>query len=347
MCLRRIPLDRKKWGFYNKNNDQLTNHNGFIEVKDMPTLFLVLPCYNEEEVLPFTVHTLREKMNALMSDGKISRSSRIVFVDDGSRDRTWEMIEQAHAEDPLFRGIKLSRNRGHQNALLAGLMTVKDECDAVITLDADLQDDVDAIDGMLDAFSQGNEIVFGVRSSREKDTFFKRSTACMFYRFMNILGAETVADHADFRLMSTKAITALESFGEVNLFLRGLVPLLGFKTASVYYERKERTAGETKYPLKKMISFAFEGITSFSVKPIRMIALIGALIFFASVAMLVYCLIRHFTGHTISGWTSLAVSIWALGGIQLLSIGIIGEYIGKVYMESKKRPRYIIDKYLK
>ena len=234
----------------------------------MPTLFIVLPCYNEEAVLPSTLHALH----------------------DGSRDRTLEIIEQAHAEDSLFRGITLSRNRGHQNALLAGLMTVKDECDAVITMDADLQDDVDAIDGMLEAFAQGNEIVYGVRSSRKTDTFFKRSTARMFYRFMNMLGAETVADHADFRLMSAKAITALESFEEVNLFLRGIVPLLGFKSEKVYYERKERTAGETKYPLKKMLSFAFEGITSFSVKPIRMIALIGALIFFASVVMLVYCL---------------------------------------------------------
>lgn len=313
----------------------------------MPTLFIVLPCYNEEAVLPSTLHALHEKMSALMSAGRISAESHVVFVDDGSRDRTWEIIEQAHAEDPLFRGIALSRNRGHQNALLAGLMTVKDECDAVITMDADLQDDVDAIDGMLEAFAQGNEIVYGVRSSRKTDTFFKRSTARMFYRFMNMLGAETVADHADFRLMSAKAITALESFEEVNLFLRGIVPLLGFKSEKVYYERKERTAGETKYPLKKMLSFAFEGITSFSVKPIRMIALTGALIFFASVVMLVYCLIRHFTGQTVNGWTSLAVSIWALGGIQLLSIGIIGEYIGKVYLESKKRPRYIIDKYLK
>ena len=318
-----------------------------VEVKDMPTLFIVLPCYNEEAVLPSTVQTLREKMRALIANGKISSESHIVFVDDGSHDNTWEIIEKTHIEDPLFRGIALSRNRGHQNALLAGLFTVKDECDAVITMDADLQDDVDAIDGMLEAFAQGNEIVYGVRSSRKTDTFFKRSTARMFYRIMNMLGAETVADHADFRLMSAKAVTALESFEEVNLFLRGIVPLLGFKSEKVYYERKERTAGETKYPLKKMLSFAFEGITSFSVKPIRMIALIGALIFFASVVMLVYCLIRHFTGYTVSGWTSLAVSIWALGGIQLLSIGIIGEYIGKVYLESKKRPRYIIDKYLK
>lgn len=313
----------------------------------MTTLYLVLPCYNEEAVLPSTAKTLYGKMHALMDAGTISAESRIVFVNDGSKDRTWELIEKLHYSDPLFRGISLSKNRGHQNALLAGLMTVKDECDAVITLDADLQDDVDAIDGMLAKFTEGNEIVYGVRSSRGNDSFFKKTTALAFYRLMNYLGAETINNHADFRLMSRKALCALESFGEVNLFLRGLVPLLGFRSDCVYYERKERTAGETKYPLKKMLAFAFEGITSFSIKPIRMIALIGALVFLASIVMLIYSLIRHLTGHTISGWTSLAVSIWALGGIQLLSLGIIGEYIGKVYLETKKRPRYIIDKYLK
>ena len=313
----------------------------------MTTLYLVLPCYNEEEVLPSTARILKEKMNALMTARKITDESHVVFVNDGSKDRTWELIRQLNAEDPLFRGISLSRNRGHQNALLAGLMTVKDECDAVITLDADLQDDVNAIDGMLAKFDEGNEIVYGVRSSRGKDSFFKKSTALAFYRLMNRLGAETIENHADFRLMSAKAIRALESFGEVNLFLRGLVPLLGFRSDNVYYERKERTAGETKYPLKKMLAFAFEGITSFSIKPIRLIALLGAVIFFGSIVMLVYSLVRHFTGHTISGWTSLAVSIWALGGIQLLSLGVIGEYVGKVYLESKKRPRYIVDEYLK
>ena len=313
----------------------------------MTTLYLVLPCYNEEEVLPSTARILKEKMNALMTAGKITDESHVVFVNDGSKDRTWELIRQLNAEDPLFRGISLSRNRGHQNALLAGLMTVKDECDAAITLDADLQDDVNAIDGMLAKFEEGNEIVYGVRSSRGKDSFFKKSTALAFYRLMNRLGAETIENHADFRLMSAKAIRALESFGEVNLFLRGLVPLLGFRSDNVYYERKERTAGETKYPLKKMLAFAFEGITSFSIKPIRLIALLGAVIFFGSIVMLVYSLVRHFTGHTISGWTSLAVSIWALGGIQLLSLGVIGEYVGKVYLESKKRPRYIVDEYLK
>ena len=313
----------------------------------MPVLFLVLPCYNEEAVLPSTADALREKMSALIGSGRISPDSRVVFVNDGSKDRTWQIIEALHERDPLFRGICLAHNRGHQNALLAGLMTVKDECDAAVTLDADLQDDVDAIDKMLEKFAEGNEIVYGVRASRESDSFFKRNTALAFYRLMNLLGAETVDNHADFRLMSKKALQALEGFGEVNLFLRGMVPMLGFKNDRVYYERKERTAGETKYPLKKMLAFAFEGITSFSVKPIRMITLLGAVIFFASIVMLLYFLIRHFTGHTVSGWTSLAVSIWALGGIQLLSLGVIGEYIGKVYLETKKRPRYVIDRYLK
>ena len=313
----------------------------------MPTLFLVLPCYNEEAVLPSTAKTLREKMRALIDAGTISADSRVVFVNDGSKDKTWEIIERLHAADELFRGISLSRNRGHQNAMLAGLLTVKDECDAAITLDADLQDDVDAIDAMLEKFAAGNEIVYGVRSSRTSDTFFKRTTALGFYRLMKALGAETVNNHADFRLMSARAIAALDEFREVNLFLRGLVPLVGFQSDRVYYERKARTAGETKYPLKKMLAFAFEGITSFSVKPIRMIAWLGALIFFASIVMLIYSLIRHVTGHTVSGWTSLAVSIWALGGIQLFSLGVIGEYVGKVYLETKRRPRFIVDKYLK
>lgn len=312
----------------------------------MPTLFLVLPCYNEEAVLPSTARTLREKMRALTASGKISADSRVVFVNDGSRDRTWELIEALHREDPLFRGISLSRNRGHQNALLAGLFTVKDECDAVITMDADLQDDVNAVDAMLERFAAGCEIVYGVRDSRKKDSFFKRFTAQSFYRLMNLLGAETVNNHADFRLMSARAIRALESFGEVNLFLRGIVPLIGFRSDVVYYERQERLAGETKYPLKKMLAFALEGITSFSVKPIRLIALLGALIFLVSIGMLVYVLIRHFTGATVSGWSSLAVSIWALGGIQLFSIGVVGEYVGKVYLETKKRPRFLIDRYL-
>ena len=313
----------------------------------MLTLFLVIPCYNEEEVLPQTAQTLRDKMRGLMADKRIGKESKIVFVNDGSKDRTWEMIEKLHKVDPLFRGISLSRNRGHQNALLAGLMTVKDECDAAISLDADLQDDVNAIDEMIEKYEAGYEIVYGVRSSRKKDSFFKRSTAQGFYRLMSLLGAETVYNHADFRLMSARALDALEEYKEVNLFLRGIVPMVGFQSACVYYERGERTAGESKYPLKKMLGLAFEGITSLSIKPIRLIAISGALIFLVSIVMLIYSLIRHLAGHTVSGWTSLAVSIWALGGIQLLSLGVIGEYVGKVYLETKQRPRYIIEQYLK
>ncbi len=313
----------------------------------MFTLFLVVPCYNEEEVLPESAAVLRDKLRALQKEGTVSTESRIVFVNDGSRDRTWEIIKALHAADPIFRGISLSRNRGHQNALLAGLLTVQDECDAAISLDADLQDDVNAIDEMAQKFSEGCDIVYGVRSGRKKDSFFKRFTAEGFYRMMQFLGADTVFNHADFRLMSARAIKALGEFREVNLFLRGLVPMVGFRSDCVYYERLERKAGESKYPLGKMLSFAFEGITSLSVKPIRFITLLGAFVFLCSFAILIYSLIRHFTGNTVRGWTFLAVSIWALGGIQLLSIGVIGEYIGKVYLETKKRPRYIVDQYIK
>ena len=309
-------------------------------------LFLVVPCYNEEEVLPETSKRLREKFAVLMEDGRISRDSRIVFVNDGSKDKTWDMISDLHAKDPVFRGICLSRNKGHQNALMAGLMTVKDECDAAISLDADLQDDINAIDEMIDAYHEGNEVVYGVRSSRKKDTFFKRTTARGFYRLMRWMGVDVVYDHADYRLLSANALQALSEFKEVNLFLRGLVPLVGFKSTTVTYERGERFAGESKYPLKKMIAFAFEGITSMSVKPIRMIATVGMLVFLVSIGMLIYSFIRYLMGATIWGWTSLIVSIWALGGIQLLAIGIIGEYIGKVYLETKHRPRYIIARYL-
>ncbi len=310
-------------------------------------LYLVIPCYNEEAVLPETARRLREKYDALIKAGKIDPESRIVFVNDGSRDKTWDMIADLHASDPTFRGICLSRNRGHQNALMAGLMTVRTECDAAISMDADLQDDIDAIDEMVDRFAEGYEVVYGVRSSRKKDTFFKRTTAQGFYRLMSGMGVETVYNHADFRLMSRRALEALSEFGEVNLFLRGIVPLVGFRSTNVTYERGERFAGESKYPLKKMVAFAFEGITSMSIKPIRMIASLGALVFAVSIGILIYSLIRHFTGHTVEGWTFLAVSIWGLGGIQLLAIGVIGEYIGKIYLEAKHRPKYIISEYLK
>ncbi|MGN0547299.1 MAG: glycosyltransferase family 2 protein [Acutalibacteraceae bacterium] len=310
-------------------------------------LFLVVPCYNEQEVLPDTAHKLRDKMSSLISNGKISPESSVVFVDDGSEDKTWEIIRALHEHDGMFRGIKLAHNKGHQNALLCGLMTVKDECDAAISLDADLQDDINAIDEMLEKFSQGCDIVYGVRSSRKKDSAFKRGTAQAFYKLMNALGVETVYNHADYRLMSKRALNALSQYKEVNIFLRGIVPQIGYKTDVVYYERGERLAGESKYPLRKMISFAFEGITSFSVKPIRMVTVIGIGIFICSLIYLLYSLIRYFLGETVRGWTSIIFAILAVGGLQMLSIGIIGEYIGKIYFETKERPKYIVEEYIK
>ncbi len=309
-------------------------------------LYLVIPCYNEEEVLPETSKRLKEKYTALMSAGKIDADSKIVFVNDGSKDRTWEMICDLHKADPVFRGVCLSRNKGHQNALMAGLMTVKSECDAAISMDADLQDDINAIDEMVDRYLEGYEVVYGVRSSRKKDTFFKRTTAQGFYKVMRAMGVETVYNHADYRLMSRRALEALSEFEEVNLFLRGIVPLVGFKSTQVTYERGERFAGESKYPLKKMLAFATEGITSMSVRPIRLITTLGFLVFLFSLGVLVYSIIRKFTGYTVPGWAFLAVSIWALGGVQLLAIGVIGEYIGKIYLETKHRPKFIVAEYL-
>lgn len=313
----------------------------------MQKLYLVIPCYNEEEVLPETSKQLRAKMETLMAAGKISKESRIVFVNDGSKDRTWEIIESLHKENPLFQGIKLSRNKGHQNALLAGLMTVKEHCDMAISMDADLQDDIDAIDGMLEKYAEGCDIVYGVRNARDTDTAFKRKTAEGYYKVMGLLGADIVYNHADYRLMSKRALNGLEQFKEVNLFLRGVVPMIGYKSDKVYYARKERFAGESKYPLKKMLAFAWEGLTSFSVKPIRMIMTLGSAIFLVSIAMLIYSVVRHAMGATLVGWTSTVVSIWAIGGLQLLAIGIIGEYIGKVYLETKQRPKFIVEEYLK
>ena len=312
----------------------------------MVTLYLVIPCYNEEEVLPETSRRLKEKISELEANGKVSGNTRIVFIDDGSKDRTWEMIDELHQQDKLFSGVKLSRNRGHQNALLAGLSTVSGLADAYISMDADLQDDINAIDGFLDEFEKGNEVVYGVRSARKKDTFFKKFTAEFFYKMMNRMGAEVVFNHADYRLLSDRALKALLEYKEVNLFLRGIVPMVGFKSSKVYYERNERFAGESKYPLKKMVGFATQGITSLSIKPIRMIITVGFITFLISIAMLIYFLVRHFTGNTVSGWTSIIVSIWALGGLQLLAIGVIGEYIGKVYLETKNRPRFIIDQFI-
>ena len=309
-------------------------------------LYIVVPCYNEEAVLPETAKRLGVKLNDLISEGKISPKSRIMFVNDGSKDKTWQLIEKLHQNSKFYVGVNLSRNRGHQNALLAGLMTAKELCDVTISMDADLQDDINAVDAMLDEYAGGADIVYGVRSKRKTDSFFKRVTAEGFYRLMNKMGAETVFNHADYRLMSKKALEGLAEFGEVNLFLRGIVPMVGFKNAVVYYERSQRFAGESKYPLKKMISFALEGITSLSTKPIRLITLIGMLIFLISIIMLAVFIIQWAIGVTVSGWASLICSVWAIGGLIMLALGVIGEYIGKIYLETKKRPRFIIEKVL-
>lgn len=310
-------------------------------------LYMVIPCYNEQEVLPETSRQLKEILYDLMDRGKISRESRVLFVNDGSKDETWKIIEDLHAQDPLFLGLKLSRNKGHQNALLAGLMTAKEYADVTISMDADLQDDVHVIEKFMDKYYEGCDIVYGVRSSRKKDTFFKKFTAQSFYRLMMAMGVDIVYNHADCRLMSKRSLYDLEQFREVNLFLRGIVPLIGYQSAVVTYERNERFAGESKYPLKKMLAFAMDGITSFSIKPIRMITTMGVFIFAISILMLIYSVVQHFLGNTVSGWSSTMVSIWAIGGLQILSMGVIGEYVGKIYMEAKARPKFIIEKFLK
>lgn len=307
------------------------------------TLYIVVPCYNEEEVLFETSSRLKEKMASLKEKNLIDDDSRVMFVDDGSRDKTWEIISRLVEGNKVFSGVKLSKNRGHQNALLAGLMTAKQYSDCVISMDADLQDDIDAVDAFVEKYYQGNDVVYGVRSSRKKDTMFKRVTAQGFYKFMKLLGVDIVYNHADYRLMSKRTLDALEQYDEVNLFLRGIVPLIGFKWDVVEYERNERFAGQSKYPLKKMLSFAFDGITSFSVRPIRIITSIGFMIFLASLISIIVLLVMKLFGSTVQGWTTLMASIWMIGGIQLLSLGVIGEYIGKIYKEVKRRPRYIIE----
>lgn len=311
-------------------------------MKENSILYMVIPCYNEEEVLDETTSRLVPKLKGLIELGKISDRSRILYVNDGSKDQTWKIISRLYKEYDIVSGVNLSRNRGHQNAVLAGLMYAKDHCDAAISMDADLQDDINAIDEMVDKFNEGAEVVYGVRSSRKKDTFFKKFTAEGFYKFMKWMGVDIVFNHADYRLMSRRVLQQLEDYKEVNLFLRGIVPLIGYPSAKVYYERKERFAGESKYPLKKMLSFAFDGITSFSIKPIRFILVLGTLIFIVSIAILIYSFVRHIIGATVLGWSSLMVSVWALGGLQLLAIGVIGEYIGKMYLETKGRPRFAI-----
>ena len=318
-----------------------------VEQERGGVLYLVIPCYNEEEVLPETSKRLTAKLGAMIEMRFISQDSKIVFVNDGSKDRTWQLIRQYHEENPMIQGINLSRNKGHQNALLAGLMTVKEYCDMAISMDADLQDDVDAIDQFVEKYYEGCEVVYGVRSERKTDSFFKRASAQSFYKLMLHMGVEIVYNHADYRLMSRRALDEMEGFKEVNLFLRGIVPLIGFQSGVVTYERHERFAGESKYPLKKMLNFAFDGITSFSVKPIRMVTTLGIIIFAISILMLIYFLITWCIGWTVPGWTSIVVSVWAIGGLQLLAIGIIGEDIGKIYMETKARPKFIVQEYLK
>lgn len=309
-------------------------------------LYIVVPCYNEQEVLPETSKRLYDKMTALHKQQKIDEKSRILFVNDGSKDATWRLIEELCAKSPLYAGVNLSRNRGHQNALLAGIATAAPHADMIVSMDADLQDDINAMDEMIAAYQAGNDVVYGVRSSRQKDSFFKRNSAQLFYRLMKLLGAEIVYNHADYRLLSKRAAEALLSFDEVNLFLRGIVPMVGFQSTTVTYERGERFAGKSKYPLGKMVTFALEGITSLSVKPIRMITAGGLLVCVVSLLMLIKAFADYFSGNVEPGWTSVIISIWVLGGLQLFAIGIIGEYIGKTYMETKERPKFIIESVL-
>lgn len=312
----------------------------------MKSLYLVIPCYNEEEVINETAKRLKDKITSLIERSKISKDSKIVFINDGSSDSTWKIIQKLHEDNKIFSGINLSKNRGHQNALLAGLMTVKDFCDFSISLDADLQDDINAIDEMVDKFYSGYDIVYGVRSSRNKDTFFKKFTAETFYKLMNLLGAKTVFNHADYRLLSKRALIGLSEFKEVNLFLRGIVPLIGYSSTTVSYERAERFAGESKYPLLKMISFAFEGITSLSIQLIRLITFTGFLMIMISIIVSIYSLYNYFFGDVSPGWASIIISLWFIGGLLMMSLGIVGEYIGKIYLETKSRPRFIIDTFL-
>lgn len=315
-------------------------------MKKNNTLFIVIPCYNEEEVLHETTKRLKEKLKKLIMDKVISNDSKVMYVNDGSKDKTWEIIKEISETEEHFTGITLSRNRGHQNALVAGLLTAKNYADVVISMDADLQDDINAIDGMLEKYNEGCDIVYGVRSSRKKDTFFKKFTAEGFYKFMSLMGVDIVFNHADYRLTSRRVLDNFADFKEVNLFLRGMFPLIGYKSDKVYYERAERFAGESKYPLKKMLNFAWDGITSFSVKPLRFICVLGFIILFISILIMIYSLIQKIIGNTVDGWTFLSISIWFIGGLQMLSLGIVGEYVGKMYNETKARPRFIISENL-
>ncbi len=307
-----------------------------------PVFYLVVPCYNEEQVLPLTAPLFREKLEALIADGRIHADSRVLYVDDGSKDGTWDIIRVLAREDEHAEGVSLSRNRGHQNALLAGLMTAKERADVTVSIDCDGQDDLNAVDDMLAEYAAGCDVVYGVRSDRRTDSFFKRSTAQGFYKLLSALGVESVYNHADYRLLSRRALEGLAQFEEVNLFLRGLVPLVGYRTGVVYYERARRLAGETRYPLRKMVALAVDGITSLSVKPLKLIAGIGLWVFAASLLLILWSVIRYFMGATVSGWSSLMCVVLFLGGVQLLCVGVLGEYIGKIYAEVKRRPRYIV-----
>lgn len=311
-------------------------------MREKPILYIIIPCYNEEQVLPITAPMFLKKICDLENRGEISGESRILFVNDGSRDRTWDLIRQLAGEDRHYKGIAQSRNRGHQNAVLAGLMEAKGKADITISIDCDGQDDINAMDAMIEEYKGGAEVVYGVRSSRKTDTFFKRFTAESFYRLMNWMGAEVVFNHADYRLVSSKVLDAFSDFKEVNIFLRGMFPLVGFKSTSVYYERNERIAGESHYPLKKMLALAVDGITSLSIKPIRLITGMGILISVLGIIAIIWAIVMQVTGHTVAGWASLICIVAFLGGIQLLSLGVLGEYIGKIYLETKARPRYII-----
>lgn len=312
----------------------------------MQRLMIVVPCYNEEEILPYSIEKLTGVIKNLIKKSKIASNSGILFVNDGSKDKTWEIIQNEYAKNPYVYGLGLAGNVGHQNALFAGLQTAAEICDFSISIDADLQDDIEVIEQMVDKYLSGADIVYGVRSERKTDTFFKRFTAQSFYRIMEMMGVKTVYNHADFRLMSARAMKQLGQYKERNLFLRGMVPLIGYKTATVTYARKERLAGESKYPLKKMLSFAWDGITSFSIKPISMIMAFGGVIVACSVIAFIYTLVSYFMGHVSPGWSSLMISIWFLGGVQLLFIGVVGQYVGKTYIESKERPRYNVEKFL-
>lgn len=307
-------------------------------------LYIVIPCYNEQEVLPITAPMFLDKIKTLAAAGKISDESRVLFVNDGSKDRTWEIIEDLSRQDEHYIGISQSRNRGHQNAVLAGLMEAKDRCDITISIDCDGQDDINAMDAMVDAYIDGCDVVYGVRSSRETDTFFKRFTAQSFYKFLSSMGAEVVYNHADYRLISSRALQAFSEFKEVNLFLRGMVPLVGFKSTTVAYSRAERIAGESHYPLKKMIALALDGITSLSVKPLRLITGFGVFVALISFIGVLWALISALCGATVAGWASMTCIVCFVSGVQLICLGVIGEYIGKIYMETKQRPRYIISK---